>query len=534
VTHSFAVFNKGTGSVRLTAPSLSNANDFSLSSTTAFPTTLSAGASLTFDVALSPLNAFGAVGTTVKIPHDATGVGQASPFAFDVSGTACAAIVTATATGLTPTHSLVIPAATASSPQTLTADIVVTSAGDILGATLSLSLTYGNTFPDDMEQLDISLQPPVGPAIELAANGSMAGDDMSGTVFDDNGPQSIDSGVGPYLGTFQAETPFSSLSGSAQGTWKLIITNSDTITGTLDALDLTVGVGPLTQLEVHSGSATGPAVTSGTTASGPFAFGSQNVSTTSSVTVVVLNSGTTTVSVSTPTLTGSSEFALGTAGFPSSLAAGASASFTVKFDPTVQGSVTGTVSMVNGAPNLPHPFVIGLSGTGVEAGLQVLEDSSLVAISSGATVAFGSQTVNAGAGVAHLITLKNPGNTTLNLTAPALSGTNAGEFALVTTSFHATVAAGSSTSFEVRFAPTSAGSKAATATFTDDAGGTPSTFTLALTGTGSVSLSSKSGGGGGGGGCTIGTRPDFATPIFGAAMIALHLLLRRRRRLARG
>ncbi len=70
--------------------------------------------------------------------------------------------------------------------------------------------------------LDIRLVAPNGSEIILSNNNGGSGDNYVGTVFTSAGT-AITSGVPPYTGTFAPEQPFSSLTGSANGIWKLKI-----------------------------------------------------------------------------------------------------------------------------------------------------------------------------------------------------------------------------------------------------------------------------------------------------------------------
>jgi hypothetical protein len=108
-----------------------------------------------------------------------------------------------------------------------------------------------------------------------------------------------------------------------------------------------------------------------------------------------------------------------------------------------------------------------------------------------ANVAFNNQFVGTMSATTN-VQLTNSGAGTLNITSITLTGTDPTQFALVPAtsgspacSFTASsIAAGSSCFFGAQFAPTSAGSKNANVSVTDDATGSPQT--VALTGVGIV------------------------------------------------
>ena len=91
------------------------------------------------------------------------------------------------------------------------------------------------------------------------------------------------------------------------------------------------------------------------------------------------------------------------------LAAGAQCTMTVRFEPSVVGSRTGTVSVADGDPTSPQ--VVTLSGVGVQ---------SKIALSS-TSLAFPAQPVGF-AGSAKTVTLTNSGTTPLHISAIVLAG----------------------------------------------------------------------------------------------------------------
>lgn len=147
----------------------------------------------------------------------------------------------------------------------------------------------------------------------------------------------------------------------------------------------------------------------------------------------------------------------------------------ITFTPSMAAAITGTVTITS---NVNPPRTVALSGPGVAVGMEVgaarLEAS---------TLSF-PETPSGVTATVMKTTLKNTGNKELALTAIALNGTNAAEFA---SSAGTTCAAGmllvdESCVLEVNFKPESAGSKSASLVVTHDAG----TSTVALSGTGTA------------------------------------------------
>jgi subtilase family serine protease len=109
------------------------------------------------------------------------------------------------------------------------------------------------------------------------------------------------------------------------------------------------------------------------------------------------------------------------------------------------------------------------------------ESSSAPAINlSSASVAFGQQNVGS-TSAPQVVTLANTGNASLSIASMAVSGTNSGDFAQ-TSNCGGSVAAGSNCTITVTFTPSAAGSRSASLTVSDNAGGSPQT--IGLTGTG--------------------------------------------------
>ncbi len=115
--------------------------------------------------------------------------------------------------------------------------ITVAGAGLVSDVNVTLNLTH--TFDGD---LDIFLIGPNGTRVELTTDNGGAGDNFTGTVFDDQAAVSITAGAAPFSGSFRPEGLLSSLNGiPAAGTWTLEITDDAAIdSGTLLSWSLTI------------------------------------------------------------------------------------------------------------------------------------------------------------------------------------------------------------------------------------------------------------------------------------------------------
>jgi hypothetical protein len=78
---------------------------------------------------------------------------------------------------------------------------------------------------------------------------------------------------------------------------------------------------------------------------------------------------------------------------------------------------------------------------------------------------------------AQSVTLSNTGNAALNISSIAISGTNAGDFALTNTCGSG-LAAGANHGISVTFTPAATGTRSASLAITDNASGSPQTVSL--------------------------------------------------------
>jgi len=195
-------------------------------------------------------------------------------------------------------------------------------------------------------------------------------------------------------------------------------------------------------------------------------FGSVVTGNTNSQTVQIRNSGTSSLTVSQATVTGTG-FTLSGLAVPLTLTPGQSGNFNVQYAPQSAGSVSGGVSIVSNAPN--SPATVALSATGVVA-------SHSISVNPG-SLSFGS--VTDGSSAAQGFTVTNTGNSNVAISGITVTGTG---YSLLSGAGAVTLSPNQSTSVSVQFAPSAAGSANGSVNILSDATGSASS--VALSGTG--------------------------------------------------
>jgi hypothetical protein len=212
----------------------------------------------------------------------------------------------------------------------------------------------------------------------------------------------------------------------------------------------------------------GPVVTLSTSS---LSFGNQQVGTTSTPQNVTLtNTGGSALSITGIGIAGANpgDFSQ-TNNCGSSVAAGASCTFSVTFTPTASGNRSATINITDNAGGSPQQ--VNLAGTGI-APMVTLTPTSL---------SFGNQNLGTTSG-AKGVQLKNTGNAVLTISSIAISGTNATDFAQ-TNNCPSSLAPGAQCNINVSFSPTDFGTRTASLSVSDDALNTPQTASLTGSGT---------------------------------------------------
>lgn len=201
----------------------------------------------------------------------------------------------------------------------------------------------------------------------------------------------------------------------------------------------------------------------------------------------------------------------------SSVSGGGSTTFQVTFNPTADGAHSDTISIVNNDSD-ENPYNFAITGTGTSQPEMDLSQSS-TPIADGGSYGYGNQLVGSNTNI--VFTITNPGGADLTLTTPlTIGGTNADQFSIQAQPSSPISSGGSTTTFTVRFSPTSTGSKTATIDIANnDSDENP--YNLTITGTGTVpeiALSQSStpiadGGSHGFGNTVIGSNTDIVFTI---------------------
>ena len=172
-----------------------------------------------------------------------------------------------------------------------------------------------------------------------------------------------------------------------------------------------------------------------------------------------------------------------------SVAAGASTTFQVRFDPSAAGLRSATLSLANSDAD-ENPYNFSIQGTGTAPEINLAGNAATIADGDTTPAAtdhtdFGGADV-AGGTVTRTFTIQNTGTGALTLSGSplvALSGANATDFT-VTAQPAASIAAGASATFSVSFDPSAAGTRSATITIANsDANENPYDFAIQGTGT---------------------------------------------------
>ena len=138
-------------------------------------------------------------------------------------------------------------------------------------------------------------------------------------------------------------------------------------------------------------------------------FGSIPVGTQNTQSVQLTNTGSSSVTISSVTASGTG-FSVSGIATPVSIAAGATRQFAIGFSPTTTGSASGAVTIASTASD--SSLSIATSGTGAT--------TTRVLTVSPASVAFGNVTV--GSSATKAITLTNSGNASLTVSSDSVSG----------------------------------------------------------------------------------------------------------------
>jgi hypothetical protein len=240
-------------------------------------------------------------------------------------------------------------------------------------------------------------------------------------------------------------------------------TAGGTRTGTLTIND-NAGGSPQTVSLTGTATSAGPPIVGLSTSS--LSFGSQPVGANSAPQNFTLtNTGSSPLSITGIGITGPNpgDFAQ-TNDCGTSVAAGASCTFSVTFTPTGSGNRSATLNIFDNAGGSPQH--VSLVGTGIGP-MGTLSPTSL---------SFGNQNVGTTSG-AKGVQLKNTGNSTLTISSIAIGGTNTTDFAQ-TNNCPGSLSPGAQCNINVKFSPTGIGTRTASLNVSDNASNSPQIASL--------------------------------------------------------
>ncbi|MCW1922766.1 choice-of-anchor D domain-containing protein [Luteolibacter arcticus] len=217
---------------------------------------------------------------------------------------------------------------------------------------------------------------------------------------------------------------------------------------------------------------------------GTVAFGTLVTGQESTLTFALVNRGGLPLTSISGSLSGTGAAAYTILSLPSSVPARNVAYFTVKFTSTTAGSKPATLRITSSDPN-ESPYDISLTGTVVAPAPEIAVEKDGANVADGGSAGFGLVSLGGSSDIT--FTIRNSGNADLVLSGSprvAVTGTNAAQF-VVTSMPASPVVPGGSTTFTVRFTPTSSGPKSAALSIpNNDANEGP--YDIPLTGTGAV------------------------------------------------
>ena len=300
------------------------------------------------------------------------------------------------------------------------------------------SLKYGNVLVDGSSTQAVTVKNTGNTDINISQLGvSGSGFSVSGVAV----PVTVPAGQSVALQTTFAPTVTGSVTGSVTITSDAQTTSSSVaLSGTGVSATYTMSLTP-----------------------GSVSFGNLNVGSTAKQTVQLANTGNSSLTVTQVAASGAGVSVSGIT-VPATIAPSQSIPLTVAFAPTASGAVAGSVTVTN---NEGVNAVASVTGAGVQAGLSVTPTSA----------SFGS--VVTGSTNSQTIQLKNTGTASLSLSQ--ISATGSG-FSVSSASVPLTLAPGATSTFNVQYAPTTAGAANGSVTILSNAPNSPSAVSLSGTG----------------------------------------------------
>ena len=213
---------------------------------------------------------------------------------------------------------------------------------------------------------------------------------------------------------------------------------------------------------------------------GSYNYGSHLLNTNTDIVFTIENVGTGNLTITLPLTLGGADagqFSIIDQPDSTNITESSSDTFTVRFTPTSTGLKTATIEIANTDAD-ENPYHLTLNGTGVAPEIDLDWGGSLP---SGSTHDFGNSDLSTLTETS--FTIKNTGTADLHITLPLVLTGDTTQFSIIVQPATATIAPAGSTTFTIRFQPTSLGVKNASVTIVND-DADESNYVLNFTGTG--------------------------------------------------
>lgn len=218
-------------------------------------------------------------------------------------------------------------------------------------------------------------------------------------------------------------------------------------------------------------------------------FGNVTTGSSGSRTFRVRNQGNSTLNL-TSIVSDDSRYSISGISQTESIPANGEEEFTITFSPLSLGEQQATITIRSNDPDDEDPYTFALTGTGTGPEVNVYgrtgTSGDYFSISDGDTSPTAANathfgTLAAGSTRTYYFKLYNSGNTSLNVQAPAFTGSGSSSFTVSGFNSAINLAAGNSRLFEIRFNPATAGTKTATFSFGSN-DGNENPFNFSITG----------------------------------------------------
>ena len=427
IVKQFIIINGGNAPLTLSAPVFNPSGVFSVLG--AFPGSIPASTSDTIAVQFSPTS-FGTFTSEISIANNAPG--NSNPYTFTVQGVFNSPEIEVRGNSQIIADGDVTPA---------TADHTDFGSTGVCSGTVNRIFTINNL---GNAQTNIN---------GLSISGAHASD--FSILSPPSSPLAATSGTTNFTIVFNP---------SAEGlrTATISFNNQDCDEGPYNFSIQGTGIEP--EIDIRGNAISIPDGDVSTSAADDTDFGAVNAcSGTNPNTFTIHNTGTTTLNISAVTSSNNTEFAISGINPPSTIAAGASATFTVTFDPSTFGNRTSTITVTNDDCN-EASYDFAVSGTGQAAELDVSRNSNDIPDGSAvvAETNFGNVNSCTGAVGDRTYTIRNTGNSSTTIGTV----TGSGDFSIISQP-SSPLAAGATTSFTVRFLPSTQGTRTGTISFSN-------------------------------------------------------------------